>query len=235
MSASAPFFFQADLTPQSTALSADESHHAVRVLRLQAGDDIAITNGAGLLIHARIRETSDKQCHFEVQSVHTQPSRPYRIHLAIAPTKNNDRTEWMLEKLTETGIDQVTFISTQRSERGKINLERFQKVVVGALKQSQQVFLPALNGLVDVEQVLAANASQKFIAQADALNPVHLKHAAQPGSSYLILIGPEGDFTDTEVTSALQKGFVKVSLGPTRLRTETAGWVACQTLHFVNV
>lgn len=234
MSFTTPFFFQADITPQSTTLSVDESHHAVRVLRLQPGDELAITNGAGLLIHARLRETAEKRCHFDVLSAETQTPRPYRIHLAIAPTKNNDRTEWMLEKLTETGVEQVTLMRTQRSERDKINLERFQKVAVGALKQSQQVFLPRIDGLVDVDKLLTVECDQKFIAYVDAQNRAHLKHVAKPGSSYLILIGPEGDFTDAEVDAAQKTGFTPVSLGPTRLRTETAGWVACQTLTFVN-
>ncbi|MCU0420321.1 MAG: 16S rRNA (uracil(1498)-N(3))-methyltransferase [Cyclobacteriaceae bacterium] len=234
MFVTAPFFFQADITPQSTELSAEESHHALRVLRLQPGDDIALTNGTGLLVLARIRETSNKQCRVEVLSAQQQTPRPYRIHLAIAPTKNNDRTEWMLEKLTETGVDQVTFVSTQRSEREKINLARFQKVVVGALKQSQQVFLPSIQGPVSFEKILADESGQKFIGHMNAQPPAHLKHVARPRTSYLMLIGPEGDFTEAEVAAAQQAGFTQVSLGPTRLRTETAGWVACQTLHFVN-
>jgi 16S rRNA (uracil1498-N3)-methyltransferase len=228
------FFYQPDLSTDSSTLSLEESHHALRVLRMQVGDEFAITNGRGLKLIAQITGTQARKCTFTILSQEFPSAPPYSIHLAIAPTKNNDRLEWMLEKLTEIGIQEVTFLMCHNNERAKINRERFEKVVISAMKQSKQSWLPKLNPLTKFSEVLKLSVQQKFIARADTSDPEHLKKLAKPNGSYLILIGPEGDFTDEETTLALEAGFSKASLGSTRLRTETAGLVASQVLHFIQ-
>jgi 16S rRNA (uracil1498-N3)-methyltransferase len=228
------FFYQPDLSTDSSTLSPEESHHALRVLRMQVGDAFAITNGRGLKLIAQITGTEAKKCTFTILSQEFSGAPSYSIHVAIAPTKNNDRLEWMLEKLTEIGIQEVTFLICHNNERVKINRERFEKVVISAMKQSKQSWLPKLNPLTKFNEVLNLSVQQKFIARADASDPKHLKKLAKPNGSYLVLIGPEGDFTDEETTLALEAGFSKASLGSTRLRTETAGLVASQVLHFIQ-
>ena len=198
------------------------------------GDELTITNGKGILYVARITNSDAKKCTFEILNKKSLPQKNYSIHIAIAPTKNTDRMEWFVEKAIEIGIDEISFMQCQNSERKIINIERVEKIAITALKQSQQAWLPTLNAIRPFKEVLINPADQKFIALVDSTNPIHLKSIATPGKNYCVLIGPEGDFSQSELTSALQNGYLKVSLGLNRLRTETAGLVACHSLQLVN-
>lgn len=224
-------FYQPDLSIHQ--LPAEEAHHAIKALRLHAGDQIEITDGSGTWVLAQLNAVTKTSCSFEILEKKYTPPRSFSIHLAIAPTKNNDRTEWLIEKCVELGIEKITLLATKHSERKHVNLERFQKIAVAALKQSQHVWLPQLDEFT-FTQIINTHSDQKFIAHVDSANTQLLQKVATPAGHYLILIGPEGDFSLEEVEQAKEKGFVKVSLGPTRLRTETAGLAACHILNLIN-
>lgn len=226
-------FYQPHIEDQFE-LAQEETHHALRVLRLQPGEKILVTDGKGTLAEAVIDKTTKTLCHCRVAKLTKVPPPSFSFHLAIAPTKNTDRMEWLVEKCVEIGISEISFMRTQHSERKRVNSDRLLKVAISAMKQSQQAWLPRLNTEVDFDSLLALSVEQKFIAHVDATNPVHLAQAAKAGKNTLVLIGPEGDFTNEELTAALKHGFVKVSLGANRLRTETAGLVACCLLNSVN-
>jgi 16S rRNA (uracil1498-N3)-methyltransferase len=227
-------FYQPELLKGNHFLDEEESRHAIKVLRLRERDFIEITDGAGTLYSCTITKADSKKCEFEVVKKAKQSSKPYAIHIAIAPTKNMDRIEWFIEKAIEIGIDQISFLLCQKSERKTVNMDRIQKLAVSAMKQSQQNWMPEIHSAIPFTEILDTKADQKFIAYVDDLNPDHLKNLALPAKNYLILIGPEGDFSTEELLKALENGFKKVSLGPNRLRTETAGLVACQILNLVN-
>jgi 16S rRNA (uracil1498-N3)-methyltransferase len=227
-------FYQPDLSLSTTFLDGDESHHASRVLRLTKGDLIIITNGRGFLVEARITSIDRDACNFEI--VETLPAKPkdYAIHLAVAPTKNSDRMEWLVEKVTEIGIDSITMVQCARSERKHISNDRLMKMAVSAMKQSQHPWLPQINPLVPFKEFIKTKYDQNFICYVDQGNPDQLKNLASPKKSYGLLIGPEGDFTDEEISLAVSLGWKKVSLGTTRLRTETAALVGCVALSLAN-
>ena len=217
-------------------LSAEESRHLIKVLRRQAGDKIRLTDGRGGLATGRISKADSRACEAEI--VHFErrekPSS-HRIILALAPTKNADRTEWFVEKCTEIGCDEFVFIRSEHSERRHFKTDRIAKKSVSALKQSARIFLPQISELTDFEEfVTNCLSEQKFIARIDFSNPLHLFDAAKAGRSVCILIGPEGDFSENEIALARSAGFVPVNLGETVLRTETAGVAACLTLNLLN-
>ena len=227
-------FFQPAVSEGVNHLTAEESYHAFRVLRMSAGDDIKITDGKGVFYQAQIISIDSKKCVFKISTHEKIPKKDYHIHIAIAPTKNADRIEWFVEKVVEIGVHEISFILCKNSERKVLNLERIEKIAISAMKQSQQAWMPTLHPLRPFSDILKQPADQKFIGHVDYSNPVLLKATAKPNKSYLVLIGPEGDFSNEELNTALQAGFEKVSLGENRLRTETAGLTACQTLQFVN-
>lgn len=216
-------------------LDEEESLHAKKVLRLKSGTVIQLTDGLGKIYEARLTNTESRNCEFSIlKSEQVQP-RNYKIHIAIAPTKNADRIEWFVEKAVELGIDKISFLQCKNSERKSINLERVEKKAVSAMKQSGQVYLPAIQEIRPFQQIITeSDEVGKFIGFVDAQNPLLLKSLAKPSTSYLVLIGPEGDFSPEEMQTALQTGFVKVSLGANRLRTETAGIAACHILNLIN-
>lgn len=218
----------------SGVLSPEDSRHALTVLRLQQGDEIDITDGKGHLYIARLGGPGKNQASFEVVSRSEKPRRQASVHLAIAPTKNIDRMEWLVEKCVETGIESIHFMKCARSERKEINLERLQKVAVSALKQSRQVWMPAVHAMVPFKEILELPVQDKFIAMVDESNPVSLRQSLRKNADTLVLVGPEGDFSEEEAAAALDKGFRKVSLGPNRLRTETAGLVAVVTMNLAS-
>lgn len=222
-----PLFYQPQLKEGITLLDGDEAHHA-KVLRLSFGDEILVTDGRGLLCEAVI--TADG---FRITNQRTI-SRPYSIHLFVAPTKNSDRIEWLVEKATEIGVSSITLVECKRSERTRINHDRLKKMAVSALKQSQQAWLPEIKPLAEFNEIVSTKFDQNFIAFVDHSNPDKLKDLAARGKSYGLLIGPEGDFTSEEVQSAINNGWKKVSLGPTRLRTETAALAGTLTLVLAN-
>lgn len=214
----------------------EESKHIIRVLRKSVGDILKITNGKGWLLDAEIIHADIKKCKIMVTKVRKQPNRPYTLHLAVAPTKMNDRFEWFLEKATEIGIDAITPIICEHSERHIIKINRFRKILQSAMKQSQQSYLPTIHELTTFSSfVKIKNQDSCFIAHCENSKKHFLKAVVKPGSSTTILIGPEGDFSTNEIQMALKHKFIPVSLGSSRLRTETAAVVACHSIAFINV
>lgn len=216
-------------------LSPEESRHAVKVLRLVAGNEIELTDGKGKLYTARLSMADPKGCRFEITRSVQIPRRPFSIHLAIAPARHSDRMEWMVEKCVEIGVEKISFVRCKTSERRSMNMDRVVKIAVSALKQSQQTWLPGVADMIPFESFIGNQTEkQKFVACVDETNPDHLIQLATPKSDYVVLIGPEGDFTKEELDMAHSAGFQKVSLGPTRLRTETAGLFSVTALNILN-
>jgi 16S rRNA (uracil1498-N3)-methyltransferase len=227
-------FYQPGIPQGIHHLDREESHHAIRVLRMDKGRTLELTDGKGAFYVATIVRADPKKCEFEIIEKKEIAKREFQIHIAIAPTKNADRVEWFIEKATEIGIEQISFLLCKNSERKSINFERLEKVAVSAMKQSQQAWLPRLSEMTVFKEILTTSADQKFIAHVDATNPKQLHFISKPKKSYLVLIGPEGDFSKEELELAEKNDFEKVSLGPNRLRTETAGLAAVQSLNFIQ-
>ncbi len=232
-------FYNPNITLSTTSFTFDkeESRHIVRVLRKRENDLLQITNGNGILFNAKIISANDKKCSIQIIS-HKVKQKPwnYNIHIAIAPTKMNDRFEWFIEKATEIGIDEITPIICENSERKVIKLERLQKVLVSAMKQSLKYQIPKLNQPVKFSEILNTQSETvKLIAHCeDSDKKNFLQNLIKPNQNVLILIGPEGDFSVKEITKALQHKFIPLSLGASRLRTETAGIVVCNTISVIN-
>lgn len=216
-------------------LSEDESMHAVRVLRLKEGDSIELIDGKGCFYEARIVQANPKKCMVTCVRKWKDESKPFFAHIAVAPTKNADRIEWFVEKATEVGIAGIAFIQTEKSERKVFKLERLDKIVVSAMKQSQKAFKPFVQPLTNfntfVEQKFVGD---KFICHCNPGEKKLLLHVCKPKVPTLILIGPEGDFSPEEVALAISNGFIPVSLGEARLRTETAAFVASHIVDMIN-
>ena len=220
----------------SHCLSEEESAHCVRVLRYTLGDEILLTDGQGTTYTARITNPHPKHCEFEILSSEKQePNHAFRLHIAIAPTKNVERLEWMVEKCTEIGVDEITPILCRFSERKQLRTDRLEKIILSAAKQSLTPYLPKLNELTPYDELIrCATEQDRFIAHCYKNEKRELKDLIRKGNSVLVLIGPEGDFSEQEVQDALSLGFLPVSLGNSRLRTETAGVVACHTAVLMN-
>lgn len=214
----------------------DESKHMVRVLRKSAGDIVHITNGRGYLFEAEILVPDPKKCKARIMSHRKSIPKRYRLHMAVAPTKMNDRYEWFLEKATEIGVDEITPIICDHSERKIIKTERMERVLQSAMKQSLQTFLPKLNRPVSCREFLgnAVSTDLKFIAHCQDGEKMELKRKMIADNDATILIGPEGDFSKEEIGLAKEKGYTPISLGRNRLRTETAAIVACATVAIIN-
>lgn len=213
----------------------DESKHMIKVLRKKIGEDIWITNGKGYLFQARIVGDNSKRCEVELISSKKTHSRSHTLHMAVAPTKMIDRYAWFLEKATEIGVDEITPIICERSERKTLKLERMQRVIESAMKQSLQTYLPQLNEPVRLTDFLEKTTTGiKFIAHCEESERFELKRRVIPDQDITILIGPEGDFTPTEIKAALNNGYLPVSMGKTRLRTETAAIFACTVVATIN-
>lgn len=230
-------FYIPDSTDNLVELPPDEARHCVQVLRHGVGDIIHWVDGKGTFFRGPIVEASKRTCKVQVQErIAGFGHRPFRLHLAVAPTKQIDRLEWLLEKATEIGVDEITLLLCAHSERRQLRVDRLEKVLVAAMKQSLKACLPILHDLTPfapfVRQLPAT--SQGFIAYVDTEQTQHLKDRCQAGRDVCILIGPEGDFHPDELQLALDQGFQQVSLGPSRLRTETAGMVACTIANVVN-
>jgi 16S rRNA (uracil1498-N3)-methyltransferase len=220
---------------QQFTFSKEESKHIVRVLRKKEGDTLAITDGKGNLFQVEISLADHKKCVVQIKSTTQQQQHNYTLHIAIAPTKMNDRMEWFLEKTTEIGIDEITPIFCDNSERKVIKKERFEKIIQSAMKQSLQMQLPKLNDAISFKEFISQKHSgQLFIAHCEEQDKKALQTEVQPNQNYTILIGPEGDFSTKEIEIALKNNFTPVTLGSTRLRTETAGIVACHTIALKN-
>lgn len=221
----------------SLQLTEEESVHAIRVLRLGIGDTIRIFDGNGHIYDAVIEQAHPKHTSVRISdTLFVQKNRNYHIHIAIAPTKNSDRLEWFVEKVCEMGVDRITPLICRYSERKICKTDRLHKIMVAAIKQSQQAYMPVLDDAMDFSEWLASSESEhKFIAHCyDDNAKKELANAYISEKDVVVGIGPEGDFSEEELKKAFEKGFKSVSLGETRLRTETAGIVACHTIHVVN-
>jgi len=213
-----------------------ESAHIVRVLRKKESDILHITNGKGLLFDAKIVIANDKKCLASIIKTEQKP-KPwnYYLHIAIAPTKNNDRIEWFLEKATEIGVDEITPIICSNSERRIVKNDRFEKIMQAAMKQSLKFTLPKLNEPIKFTEFINQEFEGKIcIAHCEDQEKNLLKDIVKPNEKTTILIGPEGDFSSEEIKKALLKDFTPISLGESRLRTETAGLVAVNLVSFIN-
>lgn len=228
-------FYAPDIT-DNWELPEEEAAHSIRVLRLSVGSEIEITDGKGHFYKAEISSIAGKHCYVQAKETIEQPKGwQGRVHIAIAPTKNIDRIEWMVEKAVEIGLDEITFLNCRFSERKVVKTDRIERIVVSAMKQSLKPFKTQVNELVDFKKFIAQpTEGAKYIAHCYDGEKLLLKDALQAGEDATVLIGPEGDFSPEEVELAIKAGYRPVSLGNSRLRTETAGLVACHTYIMKN-
>ncbi|WP_372755122.1 16S rRNA (uracil(1498)-N(3))-methyltransferase [Mariniflexile sp.] len=230
-------FYNPDITESNTQFSfeKEESRHIVKVLRKVAGDTLHITNGCGWLFTAEVTIANINKCVVTIISKTKQLKHDYNLHLAVAPTKMNDRYEWFLEKATEIGIDSITPIICDHSERKIIKPERFEKILQAAMKQSLSCYMPKLNDTISFKDFVNQEFTDTlFIAHCEEYDRKSLKQELKPKQNLTILIGPEGDFSTKEIELAIKNKFIPITLGNTRLRTETAAIVACHSVAFTN-
>lgn len=230
-------FFYVPNAGETNELPEEEVSHAVRVLRMVEGDEMILTDGKGVFYNAVVTETNKRHCYYKILEVLPQGKGwPNHVHIAMAPTKNMDRTEWFAEKAMEIGFDEMTFLNCRFSERRKINMERIEKIVVSAMKQSHKAEMPVLNDMVKLEDFVKRPFSgAKFIChcyeEPNLDNKILLRDALLETDNAVVLVGPEGDFSIDEVKLAIENGFRSVSLGTSRLRTETAALVAVHLMR----
>ncbi len=231
-------FYNADIvsTAGTFSFTKDESRHIVKVLRKKIGDRFHITNGKGELFEVTLLVADPKKCQVDILRTEHTPKPAYRLHMAVAPTKMNERYEWFLEKATEIGVHEITPIICQRSERKTIKQERYEKVVQAAMKQSLNTYLPKLNSPITLEAFLQKPFSgNRFIAHCEEgdKRSLHSLSQGKTNTESIVLIGPEGDFAPQEIQAAMEQGYAPISLGKSRLRTETAAIVACTLVQSV--
>ena len=225
-------FYAPDIVPPEYTLSEEESKHCIRVLRMACGEELHITDGRGNLYRCEIVDDNPKRCRVRVRDTNSEFGKlPYRLTMAVAPTKNNDRFEWFLEKATEIGVAEIIPLATEHSERRTLKPERENKVITAAVKQSLKAYHPRLHEMTPLRQVIKQPFDgQKFIAHCDAprsaLGKAFLPRILHKGGDVLVLIGPEGDFSPKEIDLAVRGGFREITLGSQRLRTETAAVMA---------
>lgn len=232
-------FYNPNLSENTKEITFDkeESRHIIKVLRMKEGDSFKITNGKGSFFDAEIINANPKGCLVKILSEETHKPLPYQLHLAVAPTKLNDRYEWFLEKATEIGISEITPIICDHSERKIIKPERYEKILQSAMKQSLKAYLPVLNEAVSFKDFLNSenhSDAMKYIAHCEETDKKSLKSTLLPNKKITILIGPEGDFSSEEIELSKNLGYTPVTLGDSRLRTETAAIVACHSVAFIN-
>jgi 16S rRNA (uracil1498-N3)-methyltransferase len=231
-------FYAPGLTGNPSALNENESRHCIQVLRHVAGDIIHLIDGDGGFYKARITEADPHACGIEItEHIPFFHARPCRLQLVIAPPKQTDRFEWLLEKAIEIGIDTITPIRCQRSERKEINERRLEKIVIASMKQAIVAKKPRINSMISFKQLISsdmADYQDRFIAYCDDVKNLPLQEAMIKGRNTIILIGPEGDFTQDEIRMTLASGYKAVSLGNNRLRSETAALVACMIFNIKN-
>ncbi len=233
------YFYVPDAAHQQ-ALPDDEAVHAVRVLRLQQGDEMMLMDGRGTFYKAHVTLATQKHCLYDIVDTLPQEHQWHgHIHLAIAPTKMMDRIEWLVEKATEVGIDEMTFLDCQFSERRSLKLPRIEKIVVSAVKQSRKAYMPILNDITDFRKFVEYHATgRRYIAhcydEVPRVNLFETLRQGEPDEDALVMVGPEGDFSIDEVRMAIDCGFVSVDLGKSRLRTETAGLAAVMMMQLAK-
>ncbi len=224
-----------DTTVKTFFFDREESKHIIKVLRKKDTDILYVTNGLGFVFETEIILASDNKCTVKVVSYKKSETPKVHLHLVVAPTKMNERYEWFLEKATEIGVQEITPIICDHSERKTAKTERFDKIILSAMKQSNQYFLPKLNEPIAFKDFIQKSfEGQKFIAHCEETDKKSLKTQLKENENVTILIGPEGDFSEKEIQLALENNYLPVSLGNTRLRTETAAIVACHTVAFIN-
>lgn len=230
------FYCSSGFINNEAVLDAEESHHCIRVLRYKPGNIIEVVDGQGRYAEAEIISDDAKNCRLSIlKLIEDFDHRPYHLHIAIAPTKNNDRSEWFVEKAVEFGVDEISFIACQRSERRNLNTERMTKIALSAMKQSGKASLPIIHPIAAFKQFLSVPAdANRYIAHCTDTEKKSLSMVMPKHERSLVLIGPEGDFSPDEIAMALQSGFRAVSLGNSRLRTETAGVAACHIAALIN-
>lgn len=230
-------FYSPDIQDSYAFLSEEESHHCLKVLRLSVGKHIRVTDGKGKTFEAVIEDIQGKIVKVTIsQQIQNLSPKPYHIHIALSPTKQIDRTEWFIEKSIEIGVQKITMIYCEHSERKHLKMERIKKIAISAMKQSGQIFLPELQPMIKYADFVQQESSvdQQFIAYVDQNHKHYLPDMLIREKSYCILIGPEGDFSTKEIEMALNNGFQAVSLGNQRYRTETAGIVACHMCNLIH-
>jgi 16S rRNA (uracil1498-N3)-methyltransferase len=233
-------FYTPDINSEIYVLSEEESKHAIRVLRLGKGDAVQLIDGKGCLFQAEVADDHPKRCTVHVTDIQKDyGKRNFHLHIAMAPTKNMERTEWFLEKAVEIGLDEFTPLQCEHSERVVVKTERLHKIVVSAMKQSLKAYEPILHETTPLKkfiQSMSTFGGQKFIAhcEREGTEPPLLKNKSLKDQNSLILIGPEGDFSPAEIKFATEQGFMEISLGKSRLRTETAALVVCMVVNLIN-
>jgi 16S rRNA (uracil1498-N3)-methyltransferase len=229
-------FYLPDFQSGDIILNEEESGHAVKVLRMKENDPVLLVDGKGKLIEGEIIIAHPKKCRIKVLFIKEEfGKRNFHLHLAVAPTKNSDRMEWLIEKATEIGLDEFTPLLCRYSERKQIQKNRLEKVAVAAMKQSLKAYLPVIREIVPFEMFIAQNfRAKKFIAHCIPGEKPHFFNLIHQQEDILVLIGPEGDFSPDEIALARQQGFQEISLGNSRLRTETAALAACHTVALCN-
>lgn len=229
-------FYTPDIASDHYTLSEDESKHCTRVLRLQQGDMVYLVDGRGSRYTAIIQDAHQKKCQLQVIDKQIEYGKlPYYVHIAVAPTKNIDRMEWFVEKAVEIGVSAITFLECEHSERRQLRLDRIEKIAVSAMKQSQKGFMPLLNDMTPYQHFIKTCIPEDtFIAHLEDDATKSLRDYYKPDRQHCILIGPEGDFSHEEIQAAYALGIKPVTLGQSRLRTETAALVACHTLHVLH-
>ncbi|TLX78323.1 16S rRNA (uracil(1498)-N(3))-methyltransferase [Labilibacter sediminis] len=227
-------FFEPNFSTNGNTLSPEESKHCVRVLRRKQGDAIHIMDGNGNFYTAEIIDANPKKCTLNITETQTETPRPFSLHMAVAPTKNIDRFEWFLEKATEIGIEQITPILCEHSERKVIKPERLEKVITAAAKQSLKAYRPILHPMISFKEFIKKQSKNLYIAHCHNSNKELFKKCYPENSDVTILIGPEGDFSLAEVQLATDNNAKEISLGKARLRTETAALMGCATVNLIN-
>lgn len=231
---SLPFFFVDDLSNKTIVLDEDTSKHIINVLRIQKSEEILLTDGKGKKARACIVDDNRKKCVVEISSIETEQERRNKVIIGISLIKNSSRFEWFLEKATEIGVSEIIPLICSRTEKEKLRYDRMQNILASAMLQSQQCWLPVLHKATEFEKAIQLSFEKKFIAHCEETNKQFLtSQQLNSSTSQLILIGPEGDFTTQEIDRAVKNNFVPISLGNTRLRTETAGIVAAALLQSV--
>ena len=229
-------FYNPNITENAKEVVFDkeESRHISKVLRKIEGDTLNLTNGKGYFFKATLLSTNPKKCVAIINKVEKQPPLPYHLHLAVAPTKLNDRYEWFLEKATEIGVSEITPIICDHSERKVIKHSRYEKIIQSAMKQSLKAYIPVLHSAISFSEFIASKRTEelKLIAHCQESEKSSLKSLLDPKKTLLILIGPEGDFSNQELLLAKKEGVIHISLGTSRLRTETAAIIACHSVYF---
>lgn len=224
-----------DISSEFIFLNSEESMHTIKVLRKKIGDKLHIINGEGFFCEAEIVNDNHKRCGIKILNREKKDfRRNYKLHVAIAPTKNIDRFEWFIEKAIEIGIDEITPLITSHSERKVVKDERIEKIIISTIKQAKVFYKPKYNNIISFDKFIKNSNENLFIAHCYEAEKKLLKEIYPRNTNATILIGPEGDFSEDEVNQALSNGAKEFSLGENRLRTETAGIVACNTIAILN-